>query len=264
MESTKFNEREFYRLSRKYLDFSKSLHPIKIMNNPALHGTLIELHHANTETMISICHIFRLTHINDVLSLSRAMFESIVNMGLLLSNKIPNGVERFDGYKFYDSYKLMSHLRDEEIYPGFVDLTYGPEKILELTEGKDRFVKKYGPSDSWCGMNMLQRVRLLDKYYSPTGSMNRFIEFLYCYIYRIGSSSIHGSASSFYLTRELVRKSDRENHVVSIQPIIHTLLFAGFHALYNYLLSIRFWGSMIEDKKEAIESYYQNELKGFS
>jgi hypothetical protein len=202
-----------------------------------------------------------MAHTNDVLSLSRTMFESVVNMGLLLSNIIPNGVERFKDYKFCDDYKLMCHLRDEDISPGFFEQVYNSETISKLTEEKDKYFAKFGSSGSWCGINLLARVRLLDKYYPPTGSMKHFLEFLYCYVYRIGSSSIHRTASSFCLTSKLVRTPSGKGHKVSIQPITFTLVLFCLHAVYIYLLSIRFSGSMIQDKKEEIESYYQNEHK---
>lgn len=264
MTSTKFDENKFYKLSKKYLDFNKSLHPITVINDPKLFGLLIEFHHVNTQTMLSIINIFGMAHTNDILSLSRTMFESVVNMGLLLSNTIPNGVDRFMDYKFCEEYKLMIHLKDANISPEFIDTVYGPETISILTENKDKYFAKFGSYGNWCGMNMLARVRILDNYYPISGKMKHFMEFLYCYVYRLGSSSTHRTSSSFCLTRELVRNESKDNHIVSIQPMKFTLLLFTLHSLYIYLLSIRFMGTKIEGKRDEIEEYYQNELKEFS
>lgn len=260
MHTAKYNEVEFYKLCNKYINFNVSLYPITITNNANIHGQIFECHNVNTETMISISHLFKLQHINDILSLSRSMFESVVNMALLLSDIIPDVFNRYDKYCHCEEFKLINHLRNVELCPGFVDAIYNPKQIAEITDGKEKYTNIYGSTNNWCGMNMLERVQRLDRYYQPTCKMNKFFEFLYCQIYRKGSSSTHGSSMSLDLSIKLVKKSDGNKRKVFIKPITNTLIFTGFHALMNYLLSIRFLGYTIESKKEEIELYYQNEL----
>ena len=60
-------------------------------------------------------------------------------------------------YKFCEDYKLMVHLRDENISPELVDAVYSPETISILTEEKNKYCKKFGSSGNWCGMNILAR-----------------------------------------------------------------------------------------------------------
>ena len=73
MSPTKLDQNKFEKLVKlieKYLNYSKSLQPITINRNPNLLGLLIELHHVNTQTMLSIIHVFGMAHTNDILTLS--------------------------------------------------------------------------------------------------------------------------------------------------------------------------------------------------
>jgi len=255
MESEGFDKNKFYERLKRYLDFNKSLYPITITHNPDLYGLLIQLHEANTHTMLSISHIFRMGHTLDIFALARTMFESVINMGLLSSNLTPDGVERFKNYQDCETHKLICHLRDIS----YADLTFTSDFQKEIAINRDIFVARYGLSDNWCGMSLLKRVQALDKYYPPTGTTKRYLEFLYCWVYRVGSSGAHKSARSFSLTTKLVRYPSEKGSAVSIQPKKLLLEFFGFQSLEVYLLSIRFLGSMIESKKDEVESYYQNE-----
>lgn len=257
MESKEFDEEKYYKLFRRYSNFNKSLYPIKVTHNPDLYGLLIQLHEANTQTMLSINHIFGMGHTLDIFALARTMFESAINMGLLASNLIPNGVDRFKDFQDCETHRLICHLREIS----YADMTFTPDFQEEMAIKHDKFAANYGLSDNWCGMKLLKRVQLLDKHYPPSGTTERFLEFLYCWVYRVGSSGAHRSARSFSLTSKLVRHYSEKGNAVFIQPQQEILVLFGLQSLHIYLLSIRFLGHMMEGKKEEVEAYYQDEHK---
>ena len=255
-----FNKKTFNELVRKYLELNSSFFPFTFGFNPNLQARLIECHHANTETFVSISQIFRLKHISDLFLLSRAMFESVINMGVLLSTKVPNGVDRFECFKYVEAYKTMVHLKEVEIIPGFVEKIYKPDDVKKITEGRDAFVSKYGAVSNWSGMNMIQRVNLVDSYFPPTWSNSKFAEYLYCQIYRKGSSAAHKTSISFDRTILIKTSTKGKNKKWTRQPIQKALIFAGFHSIINYLLSLRFFGRIVEGREDEVEAYYQNEI----
>jgi hypothetical protein len=253
--SKAFDENKFYERLKRYLDFNKTLYPITVTHDPDLYGLLIQLHQANTQTMLSINNIFKMDHTLDIFALARTMYESVINMGLLSSNLIPDGVERFKNYQDCETHRLISHLRDIS----YADITFTPDFQKEIKINRDKFIERYGSSDNWCGMNLLKRVQLLDKYYASSGATEHFLEFYYCWVYRVGSSGAHKSARSFSLTTKLIRQPSEKGSDVTIQQQNLLLLFFGLNSLSVYLLSIRFLGNMMENKKKEIEEFYQNE-----
>ena len=84
----------------------------------------MQSHQSNTDTMFSLREIVALKNVNDVYCISRSMFESVVNMGVLVTGKIKDGAQRFLYFQYLETYKILRHLRQVEpdFVNGFVEL----------------------------------------------------------------------------------------------------------------------------------------------
>ena len=69
---------------------------------------IMQLHQSNTDTMFSLRQIVALKNVNDIYCLSRSMFESVVNMGVLVTGKIKDGAQRFLDFQYLEAYKILS------------------------------------------------------------------------------------------------------------------------------------------------------------
>lgn len=245
----------FQRLLKKYLKYQFSLYPMKSNAATELQIAMMQLHQSNTDTMFSLKEIVSLKNVNDVYCLSRSMFESVVNMGVLSTQQINGGAERFMDFQYLEAYRIFDHLKQVE--PDFVSKVYGPKTIEIMTEGRNAFVSKYGNLNNWCGLDLLARIRLVDRHFPPTCSTKNFFEYLYCQVYRKGSGATHRTSTG--LGRSILWTKSRIANLNLIEPTpnIDHLVFAGFHSLIVYLGSIRFIGRILCEIET--ESYYQKE-----
>lgn len=126
-----------------------------------------------------------------------------------------------------------------------------------IVEGRNAFVSEYGNANSWCGLNLIERIKLIDESFQPTCSNKKFFEYLYCQVYRKGSGAIHRTSAG--LERSTVWTKSMGGNLVFIEPTanIDHLVFASIHSLVVYLASIRFIGQILKGSKT--ESYYQKE-----
>ena len=89
----------FYKLAKRYLKYQFALYPMKFNVEPEL------------QIAIMLRQIVELKNVNDVYCLSRSMFESVVNMGVLVTGKIEDGAQRFLDFQYVEAYKILDHLR---------------------------------------------------------------------------------------------------------------------------------------------------------
>ena len=251
------NIKTYQKSAERYLKYQFSLYPIKSESKPKLQIAIMQSHKSNTDTMFSLRQIVMLKNVNDVYCLSRSMFESVVNMGVLLTDKIEGGAHRFLDFQYFEAYKILQHLR--QVVPDFANKVYKSDEIKIITEGRNSFVLKYGNINNWCNINLIERIKLIDKFFSPTCSNNKFFEYLYCQVYRKGSGATH--RTSIGLGRSTIWTKTRVGNLNFIEPTsnINHLIFASIHSLIAYLASIRFIGQIIGNKKSEIESFYQEE-----
>jgi len=251
------NLQTFQELTERYLKYQFTLYPMEFNSPPELQLVMMQLHQSNTDTMFSIRQIVTIKNVNDVYCLARSMFEAVVNMGVLATGKIKNGAQRFIDFQYVEAYKIFIHLK--QIVPDFVNKVYKPDEIKIIRERRNSFVTKYGNISNWCGLNLLERVRLIDESFPPTCSNKKFFEYLYCQVYRKGSGAIHRTSTG--LGRSTIWKRIIVKNVNLIEPIpnINHLVFASIHSLLVYLGSIRFIGCIIKNKKKETESFYQTE-----
>ncbi|MDD2353482.1 MAG: DUF5677 domain-containing protein [Atribacterota bacterium] len=255
----KYNLDTFLKLSDKYLKYSFMLYPISLKDvNLKLQHSMMQSHQSNTDTIFSIRKIIEIKKVNDVFCLSRSLFESIVNMGIIMSGKIENAEDRFYEYQYVEAYRTFQHLK--RIEPDFVNKVYKHDTVNIITKGRNNFVLKYGNLNNWCGLNMIERVNLIDKVFPPTCSFDKIYEYLYCQVYRKGSNAIHRTFTG--LGRANIIRIIELNGSNYISPMadIGNLELSCIHSLAVYLSSIRFLGYLLVGKKNSIETYYQEEI----
>ena len=189
----------------------------------------------------------------DIYALSRAMFESIVSMGLLVASAIPDDLERYEAYQLVEAYKSHFHL--EKL--GLGSLSGVPSsEIPTLKQNRDQYLKTYGKNvATWTGKSLEQNVRLLDGTCPPTCNEEHFYEYLYCQVYRKGSPSAHSSfaglAKGVQIQRVDIPGSFVANRFEVNEP---HLIFSCFHSLLVFLSSVRFMGQAL--RKPETEQYF--------
>lgn len=251
------NIQTFQKLAERYLKYQFSLYPMKFDAEPQLQLAIIQCHQSNTDTFFSLRKIAELKNVNDVYCLSRSMFESVINMGVLVTGLVKDAAQRFINFQYLEAYKIFNHLK--QIEPDFVGKVYSNEEIKIITERRNEFVSEFGNADSWCRLNLLDRIKLIDKALPSTCSNNKFFEYLYCQVYRKGSGAIHRTSTG--LGRSTIWK---ENTFVNMNllmpaPNMNHLIFATIHSLIVYLASIRFIGRILEKKSAEAEAFYHKE-----
>lgn len=251
------NIQTYQELADKYLKYQFALYPMKFDGEPQLQIAIMQSHQSNTDTMFSLRQIVVLKNVNDVYCLSRSMFESVVNMGVLVTGKIKDGVQRFLDFQYLEAYKILRHLRQVE--PNFVNKVYKPDEIKVITEGRNSFVSKYGNISNWCNLNLIEIIKLIDKNFPPTCSNNKFFEYLYCQVYRKGSGATHRTSTGLGRSTVWTKTMVANLNLIEPTPNMDHLVFACIHSLIVYLASIRFIGQILASKKEETESFYHAE-----
>jgi len=253
----KLNTQTYQELAEKYLKYQFTLYPMKFDVEQELQIAIMQSHQSNTDTMFSLRQIVALKNVNDIYCLSRSMFESAVNMGMLVTGKITDGAQRFLDFKYLEAYKILHHLRQVE--PDFVNKVYKPDEVKIITEGRNSFVSKYGNISNWCDFNLVERTKLIDKTFPPTCSNNKFFEYLYCQVYRKGSGSAHRTSTGLERSTIWTKTMVANLNLIKPTPNMNHLVFASIHSLIVYLASIRFIGQILTGKKEETESFYHEE-----
>jgi hypothetical protein len=245
----------YQELAEKYLKYQFALYPMRFNSAPELQIAMMQSHQSNTDTMFSLRQIVALRNVNDVYCLSRSMFESVVNMGLLVSGKVKDGAKRFLGFQFVEAYKILDHLR--QIEPEFAGKVYDPKEAKLIEAGRNAFVSEYGNVGDWCGLNLVERVRVVDGSFPPTCSTAKFFEYLYCQVYRKGSGATHRTSTGLGRSTVWTKSTLGDLNFIEPMPNMSHLVFASIHSLIVYLASIRFIGQIL--KGNETESYYQRE-----
>lgn len=243
-------------LIEKMVEFSNDLFPVKLGKELVKQYIIILSHGINTQTICSIRLLVIQNHANDCAVLLRSMFESTIDMGLLSSGAIRNDVERFTDFADVENYKLYSHM--SKIKPELTREIENKNLKSNLNQRRQKMLSyknKFHDINSWCGLNLLDRCKILDKYYSSTVNDNKFYEFLYCQVFRIGSCSTH---RSYLGLRSAKLKKDNEINAGPwiFETNIDRLLHACRYAVYVYLSSLRFFGKVFNIEK--CELFYQS------
>ncbi|HEY3277059.1 MAG TPA: DUF5677 domain-containing protein [Syntrophorhabdaceae bacterium] len=254
--NNKFTKSNFEKVSQEALDFQlATLYPVKVDKDHRRNTLLFLNHDRNFSTFLTVMYLVEHGRVADIYALSRAMFESIVSMGLLVTSAIPDDLKRYETYQFVEAYKCYSHL--EKL--GLGNLSgIPPSEIASLKQNRDRYLKTYGKNvTSWTGKSLEQNVGLLDSRYPPTCNEPHFYEYLYCQAYRQGSPSAHSSfaglAKGVRARRVDIPGSFVANQFETNEP---HLIFSSFHSLLVFLSSVRFMGQAL-GKPEVEEHFHK-------
>jgi hypothetical protein len=251
----RFTKNNFKKITKEILEFQlKTLYPIKpIMEKRRLDHVFLN-HDRNFSTFLTIKYCVEHERVADIYALSRVMFESIINMGLLAISIIPDDLDRYENHQFVDVYKTYNHLKkmDLEKFSGLKN-----DEITEVESKRNNYINKYGnSSDNWSGKSLETRVKIVDENYPVTCNENRFYEYLYCQVYRKGSQLTHSSFGglSTSVNTEIIKLSKNliAQRFVANDP---QLIFSCFHSLIVFLSSVRFLSGLLNLTEP--EEYYQ-------
>lgn len=250
----KFTKSNFGKVSQDALDFQlTSIYPVEVGKDDRRNLLVFLNHDRNFSTFLTIRHLVEHGRVADIYALSRAMFESVVSMGLLVASAIPDDLRRYETYQFVEEYKAYSHL--EKIGLGYLS-GVAPSQIAVLKQNRDQYIQNYGKNvATWTGNSLEQNVRLLDSSYPPTCNEPHFYEYLYCQVYRRGSPSAHSSFGGLAKGVRAQRVDNPGSFVVNQFEVNEPqLIFSSFHSFIVFLSSVRFMGQAIG--KPAAEEYF--------
>lgn len=248
-----FTMKQFTKICNEIIEFQENkIDVIRLNGDPQRKQIMTLNHDKNYFTFHSIKYLSTHGRVPDIYILSRAMFESVVNMGLIAKKVVQNDLERYINFQYIENHKLFKHL--QEIDFGHM-LELSEEESKKLEQFSNEYISKFGKIKNWSGNNLLQNVKLLDSYYSPTCNEKKFYEYLYCQVYRSGSEYIH--ASYFGLkkgvdTVEISKLNEGANYTYECKS--ENLIFSCYHSVLVFLSSLRFLGVVME--RQDIEDYY--------
>lgn len=240
------------------LDEESKIYPLEFTNDYEKQGVVILNHWQNRESLDSIRVLARMKRTGDVGIIGRSVFDSVLNMGLLLYLPISEGVRKYERYTTVELLKVYRHMADIEeatahnIYKAQVIQKYELEaKQYEIDYGEAR--------SSWSGKSAMDVCRILDKQYPPVIRTTHFFEFLYCQIYRFGSSITHRSELGLLRSVSIDSISTRSRAKMhTMKASEEGLLFNYFHSLIAFLVSMRIAGRAFG--VTSLESYFQRKI----
>lgn len=251
----RFTKNNFQKISKEVLKFQlKTLYPIKPIKDKKRLDYVFLNHDRNFSTFLSIKYCVEHERVADIYTLSRAMFESVMNMGLLSKVIIQDDIDRYENHQFVDVYKTYNHLKKLKLEKVSGLKT---DDVAEVEMKRNNYIKKYSnSSDNWSGKSLEARVKMVDENYPITCNENHFYEYLYCQVYRKGSRLTHSSFGGLSTSVDIeilkLSKTILAQRFVANEP---HLIFSCFHSLIVFLTSIRFFGYLLSNTKT--EDYYQ-------
>jgi len=249
----KFTKLNFMKISQEALDFQlKSLYPVSVREDITRVNLVFLNHDRNFSTFLTIRYLVEHERVTDIYSLSRAMFESVISMGLLSKKLIQEDLERYQYFQYIEIYKTCDHLKQL----GLERLSGVPASDINFLRSKrDEYLRKWGKNIStWTGKSLEQNVRLVDKAYPPTCDEKHFYEYLYCQVYRKGSQATHSSFAGLAKSVKTERVTLQGMPFARFKANEAHLIFSCFHSLLVFLSSVRFLGYLTGNQK--VEDYF--------
>lgn len=185
----KFTTANFTRVSGEALNFQlAALYPVHAKKDPERINLLFLNHDRNFSTFLTIRYLVEHQRVADIYTLSRSMFESIISMGLLAKNLVPDDITRYQEFQYLEIYKTDMHLKKL----GLENLGLSSSDAQVVSDKRSKYLKKWGKKESsWTGGSLEDNVKTVDGAYSPACNESHFYEYLYCQVYRKGSQSTH-------------------------------------------------------------------------
>lgn len=226
----------------KTLKMNEKQFPIQFGKDAEKQGMIVLNHFQNTETIESLIILAKNKKSGDIAILPRSIFESILNMGLLLHLPLERGVNRYRKFISIETLKIYRHMAD--IGGDTANKIYKPTEIAKYEKDAKEYEIKYGkPKSSWSGMSVIDVCKILDKNYPRVINTNHFFEFMYCQVYRYGSAIVHRSQMGLLRNIKIESRSlidGKSAHFMN--PRDEGLIFNYFHGLISYITSMRILG----------------------
>jgi len=243
---------------QQVLEQESKIYPLQFSDESGKQGIIILNHHSNKDSIDSIRVLAGMQRALDVAVLGRSIFESVLNMGLLLYLPENDGVARYRLYSSIESLKVYRHMA--EIEKDTANKIYKSEDVKEWEAGLKQYEKDYGLlTSSWSGKTAVEVCKILDREYPPVVKSEHFFEFLYCQIYRYGSSATHRSHRGIARHLHIISApsgTGRRVHTASNRE--EGLVFNYFHSLTAFLASMRIIGGAFNIP--SLEDYFQQKV----
>jgi hypothetical protein len=252
----KFTKSNFLRVGKEVLDFQmRNLYPVQVQGEPNRINLIFLNHDRNFSTFLTIMDLVKHERVADIYTLSRSMFESIISMGLLAKSIVADDLNRYQEYQFTEIHKTYTHL----VRLGLQQLSgVNPSDANLVKQRSQEYINKYGRNlSTWTGYSLEDNVKLLDKNTPPTCNEKHFYEYLYCQVYRKGSSATHASFGG--LSKGVEIETLKLPGALTAQRFKGNeahLIFSCFHSILVFLSSVRFMGFALQ--KTEIEDYIQD------
>lgn len=100
------NKEDFLRISQDDINFfDNSVDIIYFKKDATRQGLILLNMDRNYFTLHTIRYLVRTERVADIYTLSRTMFEGVINMGLITRKLIPDDADRYQAFPFIESYK---------------------------------------------------------------------------------------------------------------------------------------------------------------
>lgn len=244
---------------KEVLEEESKIYPLKFSDESGKQGIVILNHHLNRDSIDSIRVLANMHRGLDVGIIGRSIFESVLNMGLILYLPGKEGVDRYQLYLSIESLRVFKHMA--EIEEDMAHRIYKPEEIKKWEADQQKYEKDYGVvTSSWLGISNIEICRILDREYPPVVKSDHFFEFMYCHLYRYGSSATHRSRQGIARHLNVIGASSKSGgRIFTATEREAGLVFNYFHSLIVFLLSMRIVGKAFN--APSLEDYSQKKVR---
>ena len=197
----------------------------------------------------------------DVGTICRSIFESVLNMGLLLLLPAKEGVDRYHLFSSIEALRWHNDIVQQfKEFEGLAGAISEAEDVRKWEADLRLYESDYGtPSASWSGKNTVDVCKILDKEWPAVGVQKHFFGFLYCKIYRQGSWAAHrspqGLAGHVHIVTALDEQGAQVREACSSKE---GLVVDYFSSLVAFLASMRIVGRAFNIP--WLEDYFQNKV----
>ncbi|PKL91267.1 MAG: hypothetical protein CVV21_08625 [Candidatus Goldiibacteriota bacterium HGW-Goldbacteria-1] len=248
------------------ISFQKRLfYPITIPSdseeNQIRNNILYSLHELNLKSFETIQYLISTYKVSDIFALSRQIFETTINMGLLAKPIIPDDLEKFCEYDFFQINKGNTHIKEMKL-DKYIKIE--ESRVSEISEKVKQIKQKRNYKNnpqSWTNTDLLSRTKLIDEnYLNYIPEQNKhFYELLYCQLYRASSQVLHATPAGFLKMYEFnpeLKKNSVTHYKLKLVDGI--MMKAAEYTIISFLSSIRFFGIYL-NKTEA-EEYFKEKI----
>lgn len=258
MASAEITVKSLNRQLEEVFEEESKIYPLQFSDKTGKQGLIILNHHTNKDSIDSIKVLAGMQRASDVGVIGRSIFESVLNMGLLVHLPANDGVNRYRLYSSIESLKVYRHMA--QIEKETADKIFTAENIRKWETDLKQYERDYGVvTSAWSGKTAVEICQILDGEYPPVVKSEHFYEFLYCQIYRYGSSAVHRSGQ--WLARHvdiITAPASRGGRVHTARSREEGSVFNYFHSLIAFLSSMRMIGKAFN--LPSLEDYFQKKV----